>query len=73
MLTGVVEVGLFIHMARAAYFGEAVSCLLYKTDFFSPSQADDVLFGLDSLGWIRDCSPSRRPDAENRHPPPIEL
>lgn len=26
MLTGVVEVGLFCHMARAAYFGNEVSC-----------------------------------------------
>jgi hypothetical protein len=29
MLTGVVEVGLFCHMAKAAYFGNQVGCLGY--------------------------------------------
>ena len=29
MLTGVVEVGLFCHMAKAAYFGEVVRSRLF--------------------------------------------
>ena len=33
MLTGVVEVGLFCHMARAAYFGEAVRYLIAINDY----------------------------------------
>lgn len=36
MLTGVVEVGLFCHMARAAYFGNAVRIPFYALhSFFS--------------------------------------
>ena len=31
MLTGVVEVGLFCHMAQAAYFGNEVSVNLFFT------------------------------------------
>lgn len=34
MLTGVVEVGLFCGMAKAAYFGNPVSAFSYREFFF---------------------------------------
>ena len=39
MLTGVVEVGLFCHMARAAYFGNEVRISLLVYWLFSDSRA----------------------------------
>ena len=49
MLTGVVEVGLFCHMAKAAYFGNQVS-LLRGYLILSQVQADDKRI----LGWFGD-------------------
>ena len=39
MLSGVVEVGLFCHMAKAAYFGNEVG--LPEVLYFTQVQADD--------------------------------
>lgn len=53
MLTGVVEVGLFCKMARAAYFGNEVS----KDRMFHQEIHSVLRFTL--LGWIGDCTMER--------------
>ena len=52
MLTGVVEVGLFCKMARAAYFGNGVS----KTGMLLCTHSV-LIFTL--LGWLGDCTMER--------------
>ena len=54
MLTGVVEVGLFCKMAKAAYFGNAVSRPVENSQFKRL-----ITHVCSSLGWFRDCQVAR--------------
>jgi hypothetical protein len=54
MLTGVVEVGLFCHMAQAAYFGNEVSITL-----FFPLR---LYYSFCESGWQRDSKVERWED-----------
>jgi hypothetical protein len=58
MLTGVVEVGLFCHMAKAAYFGEAVCIDLILS---SPIHLHPIFSfcGILTQGRFGDCPHSR--------------